>query len=282
MRSVRPLRPLAVALLLAPAAGPLAAQEYWRDDSGGASLRLDLLKPWLRNVDESFLTGSGFLAGSVRVTAAARLEGDLPFARASFTSTGAPSLSASRIGNPYLGLVIHREGSSLAGRVGARLPLMRAPDDAVAALADQVGILADQDRSEAFLAEGAALRAAVEYTRRSPGGLLAGLVIGPTILIDAGGGLDESAELLGDYGARVGLDGGGIRATLALTGRIAVTESGASFDERTVHQVTGRLDLRRGMLRPSFLVRLPLDESVRDDVGVVVGLGIRVGLGPAR
>jgi len=257
--------------------GGAAAQSYWHDDAGRAQYRLELLKPFLKNVDESFLTGSSFLSGSFLVGTGVRFEAELPFARASFSSDvlGQPlEVSDFQVGNPYLGIVSHRGERPFALRLGVRLPVVGDPDELEDLTAIAIGGVSDLDRIEAFAPNLVTVRGGVEWLKVQPGGLLLGAAIGPTVLIEDG---FDHADLLGDYGFRLGYRGEGLQTYAALTGRINLTSDDFSgFSERTQHQLAGVLALRRGTLRPEFLLRFPLDEGIRDLVGVVVGAGLRL------
>ncbi len=273
MRTICLLRSAAAGLVLAAASTRAApAQAYWFDEAGRGSVRLELLKPFLEDTDEGFLTGAGFLGASAQVRPSLRFEGELPFARAAASGAG----SALRMGNPYVGIRLHREGKAASARLGVRLPLASLPGSFEALTADLVGASADVDRLEAFSPKVLTIRGSVEYRRVNAGGLLLGASIGPTVLISTDDDVNESSELLADYGVRVGYEGASALVTAAFTGRLLVTEEGLSIEDRTTHQVTGMAELRSGRVRPSLLVRLPLDHSNREVVPFIVGIGVRV------
>lgn len=269
MRWARLVRPLLLPVLVAT---PAAAQSYWHDDQGRFQVRLELLKPFLDNFPESFSSMGGFLSASGRLGSAFRVEADIPFAR--FASDDA-DVSAIRGGNPYLGFVYHRDRSRLAARFGIRFPLTTAPDDFVAFLADDVGRAGDFDRFEAFLPEAMTMRGAVQWRWDQADGTIVGLGVGPTLLFDTGDTADD-VELYTDYGVRIGYQGAGIPGTLAFTGRMLVTDDDLNFADRTQHNLTGTLSLRNGVVRPGITLRTPLDPSVRDAVGAVLGVDLRV------
>jgi hypothetical protein len=277
MRLIRAYRPmLLTAGFLSCLQSVAGAQSYWHDDAGRAQYRLELLKPFVKNIDESFLTGSAFLSGSFLVGTGLRLEAELPFTRAAFALPvlgDTLDISASRLGNPYIGLVSHRGERPFLFRLGLRLPLSGEVDfEDLPALA--VGGASDIDRLEAFAPEVITLRGGVEWLKVQPGGLLLGAAIGPSLLVDDG---FDDAELLGDYGFRLGYRSEGFQTYAALTGRINLTSDDADgLSERTQHQLTGAIAMRRGRLRPEALVRFPLDEGIRDLVGVIVGVGLRL------
>jgi hypothetical protein len=277
MRPTRPPRAILLGLLLSCLSGAVQAQSYWHDDAGRAQYRLELLKPFLDDLDESFFSGAAFLTGSFLLGTGIRLEGELPVSSASFTADlggGPVRFSGSRVGNPYLGLVLHRAERPLAFRAGVRLPLMGDFDEFADIPPFTAGSSSDFDRVEAFLPSTVTPKVAMEWQKVEPGGLLFGLLIGSTVPINDDFG---HADWWGDYGLRIGYRGERVQAHAALTGRINLTSD--DFDalsERTQHQVTGVVLLRSGRVRPEFTVRLPLDADVREVVPVVVGAGVRL------
>ena len=85
-------------------------------------------------------------------------------------------------------------------------------------------------------------------------------------------------ELFADYGVQGGYEGAAVRATVGITGRLLATEIGPSFADRTEHMITGMVELRRGQVRPSVLIRVPLDQSVREILRATVGFGLAIAL----
>jgi hypothetical protein len=186
-------------------------------------------------------------------------------------SSGDPHSSAFLAGNPYLGLRLHQSGKAFSTQIGLRFPLIgnlsTSSETGVEAAA-----LSDADREESFFYKTVTVRAGVEIHPVTSGSLLAGLRLGTSVFLPTEGG---SAEAFLDYGGRIGLENGWVLAAVALTGRWFVTSSNGSLGDRTQHQLTGTVDLRRGPVRPGVLLRIPLDQSSLDAV-----LGIRLTLVP--
>jgi len=273
----RSLIPLASGCVLALlVARPAEAQSYWHDETARSAIRLDLIKPIPKADEVQFLSGALFLSGSARVGPALRFEADLPIARSGFDAVSGASESAVRAGNPYIGLTYRKEGKPIGLQFGVRLPIASDPSTIAGELANEMGGVADFDRFEAFLPKVLTAKAAVEVRHVAPSGFLLGAKLGPTLLVDTRSGSTESQELYADYGVRAGYEGGGVTATVGFTGRALVTEDDLSFGERTVHQIGGALEVGRGRLRPSALIRIPLDDSFREETGVIVGLGLRL------
>jgi hypothetical protein len=259
---------LLAVVLVSGSAVTATGQRYWSADLGRGNLAFEAYKPLLKQVDETFLVGAMFLNGAGRVGSNTYLEAEVPLARASVR--GIADGSSIRIGNPYVGLRFGAPDKALGGRLGVRLPIS-SEGNGFGTAALGVGVLADFDRWEAFAPKVASARGAVELTRRSPGGLLAGLAIGSSAMISTEGG---DPEVFGDYGGRIAYDGPKAYLGAELTGRILFSSQQGSLTDRTVHQLTGTLELRPGRVRPQLRVRLPLDQDYRDAVGVIVGAGV--------
>jgi hypothetical protein len=262
----------AIGAILGARAPSASAQQYWHSEAGGGQLRLELLKPFLKETAEGVFVGAGVVEGSIRYRPTIYFEGDLPFARASREDFGGVTASSIRIGNPYVGIRIREEGKLVGARFGVRVPISSAGSGA-GEEALGIGVLSDFDHWEAFAPKVFTARAAVELSKTSANGLLVGAAIGPSFMVSRNGG---DPEVFGDYGARIGYDGPALYLAAELTGRLWATAEGGSLAERTVHQLGGVVELRPGRVRPQFRVRIPLDTDFRDAVGVIVGAGVRV------
>ena len=264
----------ALALAFVLGGSRLPAQQYWPDRGEGTVVRADFLKPFFKEEGYQFLTGTVFLSGSGPIGKSLRIEADIPLVRAGVSVPGLSEESSLRLGNPYVGLRIHRAGRPVSGYLGVRLPLTSEPTSFGDNLTIDIGALSDFDRFEAFLPNVFTVRTGVELRSVSSAGFLVGAKLGPSLLVSTEGGGDD-AELFADYGVQGGYEGRAVRATIGLTGRLLVSEGG-SFSQRTEHVVTGAVELRRGPVRPSVLIRLPLEKSVREMTSVTIGFGLAV------
>ena len=266
----------ALALASVVGSSQLPAQQYWPDRGDGTVVRADFLKPFFKEDGYQFLSGAVFFSGSGPIGKSLRIEADVPLFRAGVSVPGLPAESSLRLGNPYVGLRIHSPGRPLSGYLGVRVPLASDPTNFAGSLAMDVGALSDFDRFEAFLPKVFTVRTGVELRSVSSGGILVGAKLGPSLLVSTEGGSGDDAELFADYGVQGGYEGRAVRATVGLTGRLLATEDGGSFGDRTEHVVTGVVELRRGPVRPSVLIRMPLDKSVREMTGVTIGFGLAI------
>lgn len=252
----------------------LPAQQYWPDRAEGTVVRADFLKPFFKgDGGPQFLSGVVFVSASTAAGKLLRIEADVPLVRAGFT-IGEIKESSLRIGNPYLGARIHRADGPVSAYLGVRLPLAADPETLAGGLTNELGTLTDPDQLEAFLPNVFTARAGAELRSVFPSGLLIGAKLGPSVLVPSEGGADP--ELFADYGVQGGYEGAAIRATIGVTGRLLATESGLSFAERTFHMATGTLELRRGRVRPNVLLRIPLDQSMRESINATVGFGLAI------
>jgi hypothetical protein len=254
---------------------PLPAQQYWPDPDGRIVVRADFLKPFFKGDDYQFLSGAAFLSGSGAVGRTVRVEADLPLVRAGLKFPSLPSESSMRLGNPYLGVRLHAPGRSLSGYLGMRVPLASDPSTSASEAAMGIGAIVDPDRLEAFLSHVFTVRGGIELRSVSPGGLLLGAKLGPSLLISTRG-VGADPELFADYGLQAGYEGAAVRATVEITGRLLATESDLSLAERTEHVISGMVQLRRGWIRPSLLLRVPLDQGVRELLKTTVGFGLAI------
>jgi hypothetical protein len=249
-------------------ASRLQAQFYWFDDKGErAAVRAEFSRPFIGGVDLKALTGGFFFSASGKFGQSSRLEAEVPMAAGGLEGTG----STFTIGNPYLGLRLHQPGKRFSTQLGVRFPLM-ADLSLKSVAAVEAAAASDADRLESFFSKTVTARAGVELHPAPAGTLLAGIRVGTSVFIPTDGG---SVEAFLDYGGRIGIDNNTLMAALALTGRWLVTSDNGSLADRTMHQITGSVDLRRGPVRPGVLFRIPLDESDLDWV-----FGIRMTLVP--
>lgn len=263
------------ALVFVLGSNPLPAQYYWPDRAEGTVVRVDFLKPFFKESGYQFLSGAVFFSGGGPIAKIVRVDAELPLVRAGLTAGALPAESSLRLGNPYVGVQIHRDGGPLSGYFGLRLPLTSDLETSAAELAMGVGVLSDPDRLEAFLPNVLTVRGGAELRSVSSGGLLIGAKLGPSLLVPTKGeGADP--EVFADYGVQGGYQGSAVRATVGVTGRLLATESGLSFSERTNHVVTGMVELRRGKVRPSVLIRVPVDPSVRETHRFTIGFGLAI------
>lgn len=249
-------------------ASRLQAQFYWFDDKGErAAVRAEFARPFISGADLKALTGGLFLSASGKFGQSTRLEAEVPLALGGLEGTS----STFTVGNPYLGLRLHQPGKRFSTQLGVRFPLMT-DLSLKSVVAVSAAAASDPDREESFFSKTVTARGGIELHPSPSATLLTGFRVGTSVFIPTEGG---SVEAFLDYGGRIGIDNNSLLAALALTGRWLVTSDDGGLADRTQHQITGSVDLRRGPVRPGVLFRIPLDQSDVDWV-----LGIRMTLVP--
>jgi hypothetical protein len=291
MGSTRVLRFLLAVSALSFSGRVVQAQRYWHDDQGRDAFRIDAWMPFLKGDGHKFFTGAMVPSASIRVGDGFRIEADLPIVRASQDFGGiAGTQSAVRIGNPYIGLRIGEDEKPVAGSLGLRLPIGQDPKDAAGQQAIAVGTIANFDDFEAYTPDVMTFRGTLEYRKVSAKNILFGVKGGPSLQTNISGDPTIDSEISLDYGGRVGYDGTGALATLALTGRYLLSVPRApltcpatgscdakTFDARSDHHLSGTLELRLASIRPRVTLRVPLDKARRDnDAGAILGVGVSI------
>ena len=269
-------RPVALAsLLLALPLAPIAAQSLWpRPLEGKAEVGLEWVRPTFVTGDDQygFSRGVWILGGRIRASERINVVLALPQMRAPVGGSGYGGGSAS--GTPYIGIEFlaaeRRPEFSLGIRFGGS---SYGSYDAAA-----MALYGDYDRWEEGVSNGLVVNAIGHTTAwQDSAGASARVRFGGTILIPEGG--VYGGELFVDYGIRFGRDTPALRFGAALTGRwLATGGGGASLAEATIHQVAADLSFGSGMVRPSFGVRLPLDDALNDVVEYVLITGVTVHL----
>lgn len=273
---MHPSRPIALAsLLLALPLGPLAAQSLWpRPLEGKAEVGLEWVRPTFVTGDDQygFSRGVWILGGRIRASERINVVLALPQIRAPGGFYGYGGGSGS--GTPYIGVEFlaaeRRPEFSLGIRLGG--------SSSSSSDAGVMALYGDYDRWEEGISNALVVNAIGHTTAwQDSAGASARVRFGGTILIPAGG--MYGGELYVDYGIRFGRDTPALRLGVALTGRwLATGGGGASLAEATIHQVAGDLSFGSGMVRPSFGVRLPLDDALNDVVEYVLIGGVTVHL----
>lgn len=265
MRSHRRL--LALVPLLGLPMGAVSAQELWPGKSP-SSFRLDILRPSIEDADYGFFTVTAtpmlrFRLKSVNIVA------DLPFA--SYAASDEGDESDFRVGNPYLGIETAKAGSPFSFQLGGRIPLADYGDDGTAL---GVGFLSDWDHVEAWLPDLIPVTATAVYERVTEGGLALGARLGGTGFFYTGEDSDD-ADLLVNYGVRVGYDKDRAMLGVALTGRWIATSDEDEDEDSGQLQLGLEAGYRFGSVMPMLGLRLPLDDPLKESLNTVLIVGLK-------
>ncbi len=264
---------LAVSLGIALSSGALAGQSIWQGQTEESNFRLEMMRPTFDEADLTTFSSASFASGRWQATSTSALLIEVPFAYGELSalegSTFDPKAEGT-IGNIYVGFEQRAGDAPVFFELGARAPLVD-PDEVLACL---VGLASDLNRMEAFVPDLVPVNAAVSYRTRFDNGLLLFVKGGPNLWIPTEGG---DVEVFGLTEAHVGYayDRFGVLAGVA--GRALLSED-LNFDERTNFQFGAGAWVEVGRVRPALLLRVPIDEEMRDVLNTIVGFSVDVRL----
>ncbi|MCI0435163.1 MAG: hypothetical protein L0271_16220 [Gemmatimonadetes bacterium] len=255
-----------VLMITALVVQPVSAQ-LWSPCQGASScIRFEMLAPSLKEADESFPTAAYRVGGRFRITARTYVVGELPIAHLRIADSDG---TGTEIGNPYIGIerMLPRDWSIYGG---VYLPLSD-EDDSGALL---VGALTDATRMDSYLPETTVGNAGIRFDYSGSSGVVAAARLGASAwkLSDV-----DELEVFADYGARIGRQWDRAFVTAGLAGRALLTEDG-DLGERTLNQAEFEGGPRLGRAWTSLIVRVPLDDDLRDSVRYTVGFRVQVDL----
>jgi hypothetical protein len=246
---------------------------------------VEWLKPVFREgVEASVLTSNVVISGRVALADRLVAVGELPVVYARTKRDGVReeefSTASTTLGNPYAGIELRGRSVPFILEMGTRLPLtpegtvvlpsvVRSPPSAV-------GSLADLNRFSAYLGRLVPIQLVGNYHYRPDESVVSlRLRGGPELFIPtseyAAGGIMLT------YGAQEWYHGKRLDVGLGVTGRW-IPQAHVGFRESSVHQATITVRGRFGGIQPGVLVRLPVDDSHRKRISVVVGASVTVPL----
>jgi len=249
-----------------------AAGSIWFEPNRGNEIRLEAMKPSFKDADFTSMSLVWFLSGHFKVGNNLQLRADIPYAHVSEKNG---SDSESNAGNPYVGLDVGRLDSGFSGEFGFRLPLVSDSSNLDAAI---FGAMADYvDRLEAFYPDVLPVTMGASYRHQSPGGFGLRLRLAPVFWIDVGDALADGTELWLRYSGQVFFDTGTAAVGAGLSGRYFASDEGdRDFGQKSLHELGLFANLNLGRWQPTFRVRFPLDEDLKDmmDPSFVLSLGL--------
>lgn len=292
MRYTHPL-PVALALAAMALASPGRAQgqHLWSDRSSDRAIQLEIVRPEL--ADEGpmkFPSTAWFLSYRHRLSESVLLVGELPIAygrmegRSVLVDTdfdgvpdalGGPSVSATRAGNPYLGVEIGRRSSRGFVELGVRAPIAAAESDEEE-LALLVGLLSDIDRWEAFLPDVVPVTALGNYRYVGASGFGIRVRAGPSAWLATES--EQDSELFAMYAIQAFYEGPRASLGAAVSGRAILSESDLDLAERTIHQLGLDAAVNLGRVRPGARILVPVDDDLNDFVDFSLELHIAVAM----
>lgn len=213
--------------------------------------------------------GAFFLLGQVQIKGV-DFRAELPIV------TGGPETRHETvIGNLYLGVAYpppFTEG--MLAEIGLRLPTT--PEKADVAPAHRIGTFADHSRGATFAPDLLTFSAAATYVRRFDYGF-SGRVHGRPMLALDTSGKEKLAlhfvHLLHLYYTREW-----VRAGVGVGGTFIATDvPDDTLAKRTAYELGFSLDANLGRFRPGLLLRIPLENTLDDNLEVVYGASVTVG-----
>lgn len=260
---------LAALAAFALCSAPLAAQSAWLAPGPRPAASAELFRAGFVEDDDFSAATAAFLAGRLPL-GRARLTFEVPLAYAA-TPTG----GSTAVGNPYVGLETPvAEGRGVL-ELGLRLPL--GGESGAGTLATGVGRFSDMDRLEAFEADVLSL-ALLGSLERGEGAVRLLLRGGPVFWVRTKRQrrLQDRGEMIAAYSARALIERGAASFSAGFSGRWAVTADSGGFGQNSFHQFGVTADYQAGPIRPGLLLRLPIDDDLRDVLDYVFGLRLAV------
>jgi hypothetical protein len=233
----------------------------WTANLPTRGVSLDFLRPKFDGGGTSLTSGAAFLSARFPIGSAA-IRFELPYAR-----VAGPGFSSSTIGNPYVGLETGA-ASNLHFEAGIRIPATSETEEA-----GIMGVFTDITRLEAFLPDVLTIAGRIRYHRTDTDGLTLDAGGGPSIWAPTQGGADT--EVLLHQHVSAGYRGANAWMTFGFGGVLILTED-LSLADRTIYQLGASAGLSRGQVRPALHVIIPLDDEIKNDVDMVIGLGVAI------
>src|SRR5262245_15072862 len=189
----RVTRCISFAAVLAAASAPLSAQTIGAPQQSRYGIGLEAMRPQIKDPAGFESNGAAiFLSGHAEIKPGTHLQLEIPFVFSKETVNDI-SESSSSIGDPYLGVQLHKNW--LTVDVGGRAPL--ASDEETATF---FGTLADLDRFEAFAVDVASLIGVARVETMATNGFAIAGFGGSAYAIYTGDETDVDNELLLIYG----------------------------------------------------------------------------------
>lgn len=215
-------------------------------------------------------TSAAFVSASYTLNENIEAVAELPVAR-----VDAGSVTATRLGNPFVGFLFSSTSLPLLIEMGVRLPV------ADGSAATELGSFSDAGRGAAFIKEEFAIHTLgntrVQLGRNTTLRLRGGGVYSVYPVPDDAGGERNERDFRLRYAAQLWREGDPLVLGLTFTGRGTVTAPG-SYNQKSVHYLAGTVILDVGRVMPGLTVGVPFNKDVRETAGAVVSLSVGVRL----
>jgi len=250
-------------------------QYLWLDRGNNNSIAYEFIKPSFENAEDlTFFTSAMFLSGRFVTSDKFAVVGEIPFAIYGLDREQGEDVSENAFGNPYIGIELRDENSPVFGEFGIRLPFAPSEDNQSAVM---VGAFTEfVERMEAFVPEILPVNAFINYHSVNKSSLAVRLRAGFSGWF-ATGDRDENEWFL-LYGVQGGYQTDQVNLMAGLSGRWWLSLEDADFSEKTFHQLVLEADFGLGSVRPGVLIKIPLDDDLKDFVELVWGITLLVNL----
>ena len=253
----------------------VSAQSIWLDQNHNKTIAYEFLKPDFDSEQElTFLTSAMFLSGRFATSEKLYLVGEISFVNYGGQRYSGESYTESAFGNPYLGLEFYNANKSIFGEFGFRLPLAPKDDNQSALM---VGFLTDfVERAEAFVPETFPNNLLINYRSVNESNLGLRVRGGITGWIPSGD-RDENEWFL-VYALQGGYQTEQVNILLGISGRFWLSRENVEFSDSIFHQFVVTTNFNIGSVQPGLVLKLPLNENLKDMVNLVFGVSFAVNL----
>ncbi len=250
---------------------PSAAQTVWTRPYQSNQISLEVIGPQFEDDALDPTSGAAYLSVTHSLTDNIELVAELPAARLDSAGT-----SDTVLGNPYLGVGLSGTRTPFLIELGIRFPVLEDPGAAAFA-----GSFTDVARTRAFqfdetLVSGLA-NWRVPLGRASTVRLRGGAVYAEfPNRVDGRRRVEQDVRL--KYNAQLWYEGDRTILGLTLAGEGTLTAPGG-YGSKSRHWIAGTIIGDFDFVRPGLLIGASLDEVVRDDVPLFIGLTLSTSYG---
>lgn len=239
------------------------------------SVLLEWYKPALANTDPySYTSSATYLNLRVPATDNITIEADLPWIYSDLKRSEFPDYNNREsygLGNPYLGVLLHRTMSILFLQAGVRLPLARFNTWP----SQYLGEYSDINRPGAFYNQAWTFRmmGGIHYENVTGFGVRAS--IGPNFVTN---NRFNAANLFLNYNGQLHFDARLFEIGAGILGNILLNQSGRLGD-RMVNEVFLEGSTNAGFLQPGMYLAFPIDKHTVSILKYVIGFNLRFRIG---
>lgn len=255
----------------------MSAQTLWLDSGRESRLTVELHRPALRQSGNRSISGfTAFCGLHTPIGKQVDFVGILPLAHSGtrykiFRAEVNESQTA--VGNLYAGLRLHAPNYPAIWEIGLHLPTAA---ERMWALENML-MTEWTDRMETLISQNAFISAIGNIMRGDSAGLLLRFRAGPVLAI--GTAAPGNTELFIRYGFKAAFRISPMRIAAGMSGLLWMSQEGsAGVAERTFHQMGISAGMAAGLLQPALLIRIPLDEDLKEAYHYTIGLNLTVKL----